>query len=138
MKKALLIAGIGAVLVSVSLVSPSCGSSAAKGPDTLKINTTELGAGVIGYNGPTPLEIAVYKGVITEIKALPNQESPRYLQHVLESGLLEQFKGKTVEEAKALELDAVSGATYTSEAMIKNIRLGLDQIQADGGQKPEK
>jgi len=127
MKKALLIAGIGAFLLCVSLVSPSCGSSAAKGPDTLKVNTTELGAAIIGYNGPTPVEIAVYKGVITEIRALPNVESPRYLQRVLESGLLDQFKGKTVEEARALELDAVSGATYTSEALIKNIRLGLEK-----------
>ena len=129
MKKAFLFGGIAAVLVSVSLVTPSCGLSGgkAKGPDTLKINTTQLGADVIGYNGPTPVEIAVFQGVITEIKALPNQESPRYLQKVLDSGLLNVLVGKTLEEAKETQLDAVSGATYTSEAFIKNIRLGLEE-----------
>ena len=129
MKKAFLLGVILAVLAMVSLTTPSCGLSGrrAKGPDTLKVNTTQLGADIIGYNGPTPVEIAVYQGVITEIKALPNVESPRYLQKVLESGLLEKLVGKTVDEAKETQLDAVSGATYTSEAMIKNIRLGLEE-----------
>ena len=127
MKKTLLFVAIAAVLGGTCYVGTSCGTSAAKGPDTLKINTKELGAGIIGFNGPTPVEISVYKGVITSIKALPNQESPRYLQMVLDSGLLGKLVGKTLDEAKGTELDAVTGATYTSEAMIKNIRLGLEE-----------
>lgn len=129
MKKLLLMAGIGALLVSVSVVTPSCGSSAAKGPDTLKVNTTELGASIIGFNGATPVEISICKGTITKIKALPNQESPRYLQEVLSSGLLDKLVGKTVKEAKETKLDAVSGATYTSSALIENIQLGLEQVK---------
>ena len=129
MKKLLLMAGIGALLVSVSMVTPSCGSSAAKGPDTLKVNTTELGASIIGFNGATPVEISICKGTITKIKALPNQESPRYLQEVLSSGLLDKLVGKTVKEAKETKLDAVSGATYTSSALIENIQLGLEQVK---------
>jgi uncharacterized protein with FMN-binding domain len=111
------------------MVTPSCGSSAAKGPDTLKVNTTELGASIIGFNGATPVEISICKGTITKIKALPNQESPRYLQEVLSSGLLEKLVGKTVKEAKETQLDAVSGATYTSSALIQNIQLGLEQVK---------
>ena len=129
MKKLLLMAGIGALLVSVSVVTPSCGSSAAKGPDTLKVNTTEIGSSIIGYNGATPVEISIYKGTITKIKALPNQESPRYPQEVLSSGLLGKLVGKTVKEAKETKLDAVSGATYTSSALIQNIQLGLEQVK---------
>lgn len=126
MKKILLLACIGLFGVSVCVVSPSCSMcSGAKGPDTLKINTTKVGAGIIGYNGPTPLEISVYEGVITKIKALPNVENPRYLKLVLDSGLLQQFVGKTVQEAREMQVDAVSGATFTSEAMLENIRLGL-------------
>lgn len=129
MKKLLLLAGIGAVLASVCLVTPSCGSSnRKKGPDTLKVNTSEIGADILGFNGPTPVEISVCQGVITDITVLPNQEGPRYLQHVLESGLVSGLVGKTVKEAKAAKLDAVSGATYTSEALIKNIRLGLEKV----------
>lgn len=129
MKKAILILGILAVLGSTCLMSTSCGTNAgAKGADTLKVNTTELGAEVIGFNGITPVEISVHKGVITRIEALPNQETPRYFQAVLESGLLEKLVGKTVKEAKATELDAVSGATFSSEALIQNIRLGLEAV----------
>ena len=131
MKKILLMAVIGAVLVSVSLVTPSCANNAAKGPDTLKVNTTQLGAGVIGFNGATPVEISVCKGVITKIEALPNQETPRYFQLVKESGLLTKLVGKTVKEAKETQLDAVSGATFSSEALIQNIKLGLEQIKED-------
>ena len=134
MKKLLLMAGIGALLISVSVVIPSCGTSASKGTDTLKVNTTELGADIIGYKGPTPVEISVYQGTITKIEALPNQETPRYFQKVLDSGLLSTLVGKTVEEAKAVHLDAVSGATYSSNAVIKNIQLGLDHV----GKKAKK
>ena len=130
MNKLLLLPAIVAVLVGVSVMSAtSCGSAKTKGPDTLKINTTDLAADVIGFNGPTPVEISVHKGVITGIEVLPNREGPRYLQAVVESGLLDRLTGKTLEEAKGIELDAVSGATFTSKALIENIKRGV----ADGG-----
>lgn len=130
MKKFYLALGILAILSGTCITSTSCGTRAgAKGADTLKINTTNLGTDVIGFNGPTPVEISTVKGVITRIKALPNQETPGYFRMVKESGLLEKLVGKTVEEAKTVELDAVSGATYSSDAVIKNIRLGLDSLQ---------
>ncbi len=131
MKKLMLMAGIGALLLSISVVTPSCGNTKAKGPDTLKVNTTELGASIIGFNGPTPVEISICKGTITKIEALPNQESPRYLQEVLNSGLLSKLVGKTVKEAKETQLDAVSGATYTSSALIQNIQVGLELVKED-------
>lgn len=118
MSNTFLLAGIGRILLSLCLVSESPA-------DTLKINTSSLGADVIGFNGPTPVEISVYKGVITSIKPLPNNESPRYLQFVEESGLFRKLLGKTIDEARAIPLDAVSGATYTSEALIRNIEMGL-------------
>jgi len=129
MKKIILLTAILAVLGGTCYVSTSCGARAgAKGPDTLKVNTTELGAAIIGYNGATPVEISVCQGVITDIKALPNQEGPRYWQMVMESGLVQKLIGKTVAEAKTTQLDAVSGATYSSTAFIQNIQLGLEEF----------
>ena len=131
MNRILLFCMLGGALVSAALVSSSCGTGkASKGPDTLKINTTDLGEEIIGFNGPTPVEISVHQGVITGIEVLPNREGPRYMQMVRESGLLDKLTGKTLEEAKTVTLDAVSGATFTSTALIKNIQLGV----ADGGQ----
>ena len=129
--KKLLIAVIALILSGVCLVSHSCGTRtrAPKGPDTIKVNTTTLGADIMGFNGPTPIELCVYDGVITEIKALPNQETPRFFQKVLDSGLLGALNGKTPAEAREMQLDAVSGATYSSTALIKNIRLALDSVE---------
>ena len=126
MKKVLLYLVLASVLLGTFTISSSCGNRrAVKGADTLKVNTTELAADVMGFNGPTPVEISICKGVITDIKVLPNQESPRFLQNVLESGLLKSLIGKTPEEARNAKLDAVTGATYTSTALIENIRRGL-------------
>ena len=36
------------------------------------------------------------------------------------------LNGKTPAEAKEIQLDAVSGATYSSNAVIKNIQLALE------------
>ncbi len=129
MKKILLLAAIVAVLSGTFAVSTACGSSRAKGPDTLRINTTDLGKDIIGYNGPTPVELTVVSGNIVDIQALPNMEGLRYMQAVREGGLLKKLVGKSVEEAKDIELDAVSGATYTSNALIKNIRLALEKAE---------
>ena len=130
MKKTILILGILAVLGGTCYTSTSCSTSArAKGTDTLKINTTEIAADIIGFNGATPMEISLVKGVITEIKPLPNQETPQFFQRVLESGMLEKLVGKTIQEADTVQLDAVSGATYSSEAVIKTLRRVLDSVR---------
>ena len=125
-KKVLFYITVATVFLGTFAVSSSCGNRrAAQGADTLKVNTKELAADVMGFNGPTPVEISICKGIITDIKVLPNQEGPRYLQRVLESGLLKGLVGKTPAEVRAAKLDAVTGATYTSSALIENIRRGL-------------
>ena len=129
MKKFLFLVVIFALFAGGSFVNHSCTGSGSKGLDTLKINTTDLGAEIIGFKGPTPLEISIYQGVITDIKALPNQETPRFMKRVLDSGLLGRLDGKTLEEASQTQLDAVTGATFTSETLIENIRLGLEKAQ---------
>ena len=125
-KKVLFYITVATVFLGTFAVSSSCGNRrAAQGADTLKVNTKDFAADVMGFNGPTPGEISLCKGIITDIKVLPNQEGPRYLQRVLESGLLKGLVGKTPAEARAAKLDAVTGATYTSSALIENIRRGL-------------
>ena len=130
MKRILLFVTVAAVLAGTFLVSASsCGSRRAQAPDTLKINTTELCKDIDGFNGPTPVEISVFQGVITDIRVLPNQETPRFQLLVENSGLVQKLVGKTLEEAKDIELDAVTGATFTSVSLIKNIRAGLSAAE---------
>ena len=98
------------------------------------IYTGDIASKVIGYNGTTPLNITVKNGVIENIEVLPNQESPGYLKRAKEK-VLPQYIGKTVAEAKKLKPDIATGATYTSEALIKNIQMGLNQVKSTSTSK---
>ena len=126
-KKSILLAALAALLLSIGLVSGARGTRNTRPApaDTLVINTTELCKDVIGYDGPTPLVIKVVNGVVAKVEALPNTESPSYFERVIQGGLLKAVVGKKVSEAAQMQLDAVSGATYSSEAVIENLRAGL-------------
>ncbi len=106
----------------------------AKANSTQVIYTGDIANKVIGYNGTTPLNITVKNGVIESIEVLPNQESPGYLKRAKDK-VLPQYIGKTVAEAKKLKPDIATGATYTSEALIKNIQMGLDQSKSAAASK---
>lgn len=93
------------------------------------IYTGEIAKKVVGYNGPTPLNITISGGKITKIDVLDNEESPRYLDKA-KAKVLPQYIGKTVKQALNLKADIATGATYTSKALIENIQLGLQQASA--------
>ena len=114
---------LGCALICVGV------AAACKGPKskTVVINTEKLGKEVLGYAGPTPVEITVTDGKVAKIEALPNVESPGFFQRVKESPIFTALIGKTVKEASEVKLDAVSGATFSSKAVIENIRLGLQE-----------
>lgn len=92
------------------------------------IYTGEIAKKVVGYNGPTPVSISITNGRITNITALDNKETPSYFSRAKEK-VFKQFIGKTIDEALNLNADCATGATYSSEALIKNIKLGLQQAK---------
>ena len=102
-------------------------SANSKKPKSFVVNTEKLGKEVMGYAGTTPVEITVTDGKIEKVVALPNSETPGFFQRVLDSPIFTALNGKTVKEASEVKLDAVSGATYSSKAVIENIRLGLEE-----------
>ena len=89
------------------------------------INTTELGKEIMGYGGATPVEITVSDGRIQKITPLKNRETPEFFGAVRNSDILETLEGKTLEEAIITPIDGVSGATYSSKAIIGNIKAGI-------------
>lgn len=91
------------------------------------IDTTEAGADVRGFGGPVPLLIYVSGGRIDSVTMLPNRESPSFVRRAVRGGILERWNGMTVEEAREAHVDAVSGATFTSRAVIENVRRGLSR-----------
>ena len=86
--------------------------------------------GVKGFNGPTPLLIALdADGRIKNIVLLENQETPNFAKHVVEGGLYEAWNGLTVDEALGKDVDAISGATYTSNGVKKSLVARLKAYQ---------
>ena len=92
------------------------------------VNTTTLGKDVEGYNGPTPLKIYIKKNKVERIEFLKSMESPKYYAMV-KKALLDKWNGLTIKDARTQKVDAVTGATFSSEAVIKNVQLGLDYYQ---------
>ena len=96
--------------------------------DTTVVNTTESSKTVRGFKGATPVEIYIKKNKIVKVEALPNRETPQYFAKA--KVLLKQFEGKTVKKAAQMEVDGVSGATYSSRALIKNVQQGLNYYKS--------
>lgn len=82
-----------------------------------------------GFNGETPVVIAFNtKKVITGVYALPNMETPKFAQHVQETGFYNNWNGLTVKKAKKKKVDTVSGATYTSRAVALSVQAALNKL----------
>jgi electron transport complex protein RnfG len=92
------------------------------------VNTTTLATDVEGYIGNTPLKIYIQKNKIQKIEALRNQETPKYFAKIKKQ-LLGQWDGMTVKKAQKAQVDAVTGATMSSEAVKENVKRGLDYYQ---------
>ena len=93
------------------------------------INTTELGKDVEGYQGSTPLKVYIKDNKVEKIEFLKSTETPKYYDRV-KKFLQSKWDGLKVKEAREKEVDAVTGATYSSEAVIQNVRLALDYYQS--------
>lgn len=90
---------------------------------SVRLNTTELGKDIVGYGGTVPLEITLHEGRVENIRALANSETPDFFKEA--SVLLTKWNGQTVEDAQKMKVDAVSGATFSSKAIIGNVQRGL-------------
>ena len=85
---------------------------------------------VKGFNGPTPLLIALdAEGRIKNVVLLENQETPQFAQRVVNGGLYEAWNGLTVNEALNTEVDAITGATFTSNGVKKSLMVRLQAYQ---------
>lgn len=126
MKKLMMTASCCSLMVvALMLTSWMADDTMTKGNGMTVINTTSLGKDVQGYLGATPLKIYIQKNKVVKIEALKNQETPKYFIKV-KKNLLNKWNGMKVKDAKKQKVDVVTGATYSSEAVIKNVQLGLD------------
>ena len=121
MKKTLL-----SVLLAVAFVTASAQGVMRKEKDgTYVVNTTTLAADVEGYNGPTPVEVYIRKNKIVKVVPLKSQEGPKYVAKV-KKDMLPKYEQMNVKKGVVPEVDAVTGATFTSKAVQENIRRAVD------------
>ena len=118
MKKAILL---------ISLLVAVCATTTPvqKRPDgSITINTSTLKAAE-GYFGPTPIVIHLDSHErVSGIEFLPNNETPSYWQMAVEK-LSHAWDGVSADKVSTLKVDAVSGATYSSEGIISNVQAGI-------------
>lgn len=92
---------------------------------TFVVNTSTIAKDVRGYNGPTPLEIHIKDDRIVKIIILSNNETRNYFERV-KKNLMSKWIGMKVNKVLSTDIDAVTGATYTSEAVTENMKRALE------------
>ena len=122
-KRALTISAVAAMAVAVLMSAMPADSVITKDTGTDIVNTTSLTKSVRGYKSATPVKIYIKKNRVVKVEALGNQETPKYFDKA--KAVLDKYEGKTVTKAQKMEVDAVSGATLSSKALVKNVQEGL-------------
>lgn len=87
-----------------------------------------------GYAGQTPVAILLDdSNMITGVKLLQNGETRRFINRIENSGFFDQWNGKYITDLD-ITADAVSGATMSSSAIIKNVDAALGAVvESHGG-----
>ena len=74
------------------------------------------------------MKIYIKKNKVEKVEFLKNQETPKYFTRV-KKALETKWDGLKVKEAASQKVDGVTGATLSSDAIIKNVQLGLEYYQ---------
>lgn len=92
---------------------------------TYVVNTTTLASDVKGYIESTPVEIYIKKNKIVKVVMLKNQETPKYNARVKKQ-MIPLYEDRKIAKKKTVEVDGVTGATFTSDAVKENVKRGLE------------
>ena len=118
------IASAGALAAMLLLASAMPGDdNITKEGNTVVVNTKGIVKGVKGYRGSTPVKIYIKKNKVVKVEAVPNHETPKFF--VKAKAVLGKFSGKSVKAAQSMKVDGVTGATLSSDALVKNVKEGL-------------
>lgn len=94
------------------------------------LDSTPYGQSITGYAGPIPCLIIMDKNhQILGISLLDNLETPNYIEYITDELFLKNWNGLTPEEAKDLNVDTISGATFSSQAIIDTVHHCLNNLK---------
>lgn len=88
------------------------------------VSSARIAPDVAGFAGPVPVYVYIDSAdVVQNIIVADNAETPDFQRRA--AVVLEAWKGKRLEQTAEVKVDAVSGATYTSNALIRNVEATL-------------
>jgi uncharacterized protein with FMN-binding domain len=107
--------------------SPSSGSSSPSTSHTTSAGPTGTYTGdtINTRYGPVQLAVTLSKGKITAVKALQTPSADGRSQQIA-SYSVPQLTDETL-QAQSAQIDAVSGATYTSDGYVQSLQSALDK-----------
>ncbi|NQV04175.1 MAG: FMN-binding protein [Candidatus Omnitrophica bacterium] len=109
--------------------------------EAYSFNTKDIAPEVGGVGGHIEMQVMLDgDGKIRDIEILSHNETPDYVPRIIESGFLEQFKGRGAGEEFIVgkDIDAVTGATVSSKAVAEILKTCLDRINERTESKPEE
>lgn len=115
------------LLASIALVASCSDPNMHKNDDgSYTVNTTEICPDIRGYNRRVPAAVTFKGDQIINVEILENKETPEYLEMV-ERQMLPKFKGIAISELNSI--DGVSGATFSSRALKRNVETAAKYYQ---------
>jgi hypothetical protein len=102
--------------------------------DQRRIHSDQLAPQVSGYGGAIAMHIVLdAEGDVESARVVRHAENKEHLKDVLDAGVLNAYEGLSIDAAIAADVDAVSGATTTSHALILTVQLSLDAYRQQQG-----
>jgi len=92
-----------------------------------------------GYGGPIDILIGLKPDnkTLQGIRIISQQETPGLGAKIVEASFLDQFSGVSVDQVKLArnggKIDAITGATISSTAVVKGVRNAIEQRLGKGG-----
>ena len=132
------------ILIFIIIVFISIGAIYTKkddrSDDGYTFNTKDIAPDIQGVGGPIEMLVRLDKnGNIVDVKILSHNETPEYAKGITEPSFLNQFKGKNADDDFIIgkDVDAVTGATISSKAVIDTLKTSLQRYKNMTGPKPE-
>lgn len=92
------------------------------------LNTKNIARSIIGYGGPIPLNLIFEDAKLVEIELQDNAETPSFIEWIVEEGFLNEWDNLTPEQILYHEVDVISGATMTTEAIIHSVHIAANYL----------
>lgn len=108
------------LIVAMSMTFTACGSNSSK-QESEKLTSGEYSATAKGFGGDVNVVVTVEKGKISDVVITGDEETPE-----IGGASLEKLK-KAIIEKNSEDIEVVSGATVTSNAVIEAVTLALNE-----------